>query len=227
MVLAACGTSVASPRAASGAPAAATAGASAPASLPGPTATAEAPRQELVVGCISVDDAECRFLAQQIVAALPAARGPAFAVEIQLFACENPDAPCPRSLAARTGKAVVEFLDQEEPLELSLLGPPLTPEITPQDAFYLGLSHPSSPRVAGAGPFPYEIGHCGLSHVIDFDGSYWLPVGPVDGDHPTIFNAEAGQMRLIGPSLAEFRGDSGFVVQLARFPGPKHFWGCD
>ena len=34
-------------------------------------------------------------------------------------------------------------------------------------------------------------------------------------------------MRLIAPNLAEFRGDSGFTVQLARFPGPKHFWGCD
>ena len=122
---------------------------------------------------------------------------------------------------------MVEFLDGEEPMELSLRGPALTPTIAPQDGFYLGLTDPSSPRVAGAGPFPYEVGHCGITHVIDFDGSFWLPIGQVDGDHPTIINAESGSMRLLGPNLAEFRGDSGFTVQLARFPGPKHFWGCD
>jgi hypothetical protein len=54
-----------------------------------------------------------------------------------------------------------------------------------------------------------------------------VPIGQVDGDHPTIINAESGSMRLLNPNLAEFRGDSGFTVQLARFPGPKHFWGCD
>ena len=205
----------------SAAPAQPTSGASAT------PASSAPPREELVVGCISVDDAECRFLAQAIVAALPAVRGPAFAVEIQLYPCENPNAPCPHSLSARTGKAVVEFTDGGEPLELTLKGPPLVPEIEPQEAFYLGLTNPSSPRVAGAGPFPFEVGHCGISHVIDFDGSFWLPVGAVDGDHPTIINAESGSMRLINPDLAEFRGNSGFTVQLARFPGPKHFWGCD
>lgn len=174
-----------------------------------------------------MEDAECRFLAQQISATLPAERGPAFALAIQLYPCENPNVPCPKSLSARTGKAVVEFLDGAEPIELSLKGPPLTPEIAQLDAFYMGLSHPSSPRVVGGGPFPFEIGHCGISHVVDFDGAYWVPIGQVDGDHPTIINSESGTMRLVGPNLAEFRGDSGFTVQLARFPGPKHFWGCD
>ena len=66
-----------------------------------------------------------------------------------------------------------------------------------------------------------------MSHVIDFDGSFWVPVGQVDGDHATINNAEAGAMRFLAPNRIEFRGDGGFTVQLARFPGPKHFWGCD
>lgn len=180
-----------------------------------------------MLGCLSIDDAECRFLAQQIVTALPAERGAPVAIEIQLFPCENAAAPCPRSLSARLGKAVVEFTDGGEPIDLSLRGPPLVPEIERQDAFYLGLTNPSSARVAGAGPFPFDVGHCGVAHVIDFDGSFWIPIGQVDGDHPTIINAERGSMRLLGPNLAEFRGDSGFTVQLARFPGPKHFWGCD
>jgi hypothetical protein len=181
----------------------------------------------LVVGCLSIDGTECEFLARQIVAALPAEREAPFAVEIQLFPCENEAVPCPRSLSARVGKAVVEFLDRGEPLDLSLKGLPLVPEISPQDSFYLGLTNPSSARVVGAGPFPFDVGHCGIAHVIDFDGSFWVPVGEVDGDSPTIINAESGSMRLLGPNLAEFRGDSGFKARLARFPGPKHFWGCD
>ena len=180
-----------------------------------------------MLGCISVDDAECQFLARTILAGLPPERGVPFALEIQLFQCENPDLPCPKSLTARQGKAVAEFLDEGEPIDLFIQGPPLTPTITEQEAFYLGLTNPSSERVVGAGPFPYDMGHCGVLHVIDFDGSFWVPVGQVDGDHPTIINAESGSMRLIAQDRAEFRGDSGFTVQLARFPGPKHFWGCD
>jgi hypothetical protein len=204
------------------------AGSNAPVASPSPQVSpTAAAREPLVVGCLSVDDAECQLLARQIVAVLPPDRGPAFAVEIQLFPCENAAAPCPRSLAARAGKAVAEFFDGGEPLDYSLKGPPLAPEIAPQDAFYLGLTNPTSTRVGGPGPFPFDLGHCGVTHVIDFDGSFWVPIGQVDGDHPTIINAESGSMRLVGPDLAEFRGDSGFTVQLARFPGPKHFWGCD
>jgi hypothetical protein len=192
------------------------------------TATAEtAPPRELVLGCLSITDAECRFLAQQVLATLPAERGAPFSIQIQLYQCENPDVPCPQTLDVRQGKAVVEFTDGEMPIDLSLGWPSLAPTIAPIDTFYLGLSHPSSPRVVGGGPFPYDMGHCGLTHVIDFDGSYWVPVGQVDGDHPTVINAESGSMLLINPNLAEFHGDSGFMVQLARFPGPKHFWGCD
>jgi hypothetical protein len=191
---------------------------------PASTGTA---RAELVLGCISIQAAECRLVAERIVASLPVGRGDPFAIEIQAFPCDIPNAPCPKSLAVRTGKAVVEFLDGGEPLDLTLQGPPERPFIARQDALYLGLSNPSSARVNGAGPFEFEIGHCGLLHVIDFDGSFWLPTGQVDGDSPTIVNSEAGTMRLIGANLAEFRGRSGFTVQLARFPGPKHFWGCD
>ncbi len=223
IALAACGTSTSSPT-----PAPLGSPGSSPAVIPvsSPVPSAEPPR-ELVLGCMSIGDAECRFLAERIVASLPVERGAPFAVEIQLYQCENPDVPCPQTLDARQGKAVVEFTDGDEPIDLFLRGPSLTPQMEPVDTFYLGLSHPSSPRVAGVGPFPYDIGHCGISHVIDFDGSYWLPIGQVDGDHPTIINSESGQMRLIAPNLAEFRGAGGFVVQLARFPGPKHFWGCD
>ncbi len=231
LAVAACGTTSGSP-----APTTVPGSAASPTSPPSvaatPTASEAAPPEtaaprELVLGCLSVSEAECRFLAQAILPTLPAERGVPFSIQIQLFRCENPDIPCPQTLDVRQGKAVVEFTDGEKPIDLSLRGPSLAPSIAPIDTFYLGLSQPSSPRVVGGGPFPYDMGHCGLTHVVDFDGSYWVPIGQVDGDHPTVINAESGSMLLLNPNLAEFHGASGFMVQLARFPGPKHFWGCD
>lgn len=224
---AACGTTAPSAPSATAGPSGAPPVTSVPASAAPTTGPESAAPRELVLGCLSISDAECRFLAQHVLAVLPEERGAPFAIAIQLYQCENTELPCPQTLDTRQGKAVVEYTDGDEPIDLFLKGPSLAPTIEPMDTFYLGLSQPSSARVVGAGPFPFDMGHCGVTHVIDFDGSYWVPVGQVDGDHPTIINAESGSMRLLNPSLAEFRGDSGFTVQLARFPGPKHFWGCD
>lgn len=192
-----------------------------------PPPTGEPPRAELVVGCISIQAAECRFVAEQVVTSIPAARGAPFAVEITLFGCEQPEAPCPPSLAVRPGRAVVEYLDGEEPIELTLTGPPQAPKMVVADGFYGGLTFPTSQRVAGVGPFPFELGHCGLAHVVDFDGSFWIPVGQVDGEAPGWINSEQGQIRFIAPNLAQYQGTNGFAAQLVRFPGPKHFWLCD
>ena len=63
--------------------------------------------------------------------------------------------------------------------------------------------------------------------VVDFDGSFWVPVGQVDGEAPGIINSESGQMRLLGPNLAEYSGTKGFSMNLARWPGPKRFFLCD
>jgi hypothetical protein len=181
---------------------------------------------EVVIGCMSVEAAECRFIAEHVVAVLPAERGPAFSVQIQLFGCAN-DGPCPRTLGVREGRAIVDYVDGGEPIQLSLTGPPQSPRIAAQQGSWSGLIEPSSPRVAGFGPFPFELGHCGLSHVVDFDGSFWLPVGQVDGDAPGLINSERGRIRLVAPNVAEYQGPEGFTAQLARFPGPKHFWLCD
>lgn len=195
---------------------------SAPAASPGPTGGA--PPAGAVLGCISVEAPECQFIAEHVVAALPAARGPAFAIEIQLYGCPN-DGPCPRSLGVRDGKALIEYVDGE-PIELTLAGPPQTPRIGAAPSAWSGLIQPASPRVGGPGPIPFEVGHCGISHVVDFDGSFWVPVGQVDGDASGFMNAESGQMLLLGPNVARYIGATGFTVQLARFPGPKHFWLC-
>ena len=63
--------------------------------------------------------------------------------------------------------------------------------------------------------------------VVDFDGSFWLPVGQVDGEASVIVNGESGEMRLLGPNIAEYRNGDGFVARLARFPGAKRIFLCD
>jgi hypothetical protein len=181
----------------------------------------------LVVGCASIESIECHFVAGRIAAQLPAGRGPAFSIQIHLFGCAN-GAPCPPTLAAREGRAVIEYADAGEPIVVSLHGPRDAPRIAVQQGLsWSELVQPTSPLVPGPGPFPFELGHCGLSHVVDFDGSFWVPVGPVDGDASGMLNGESGRVRLLGQNLALYEGPTGFSANLARFPGPKRFFLCD
>ena len=190
-----------------------------------PLASESAAQPVLVVGCLSIDEAECRFVVEQMLVELPDERGAPFSILVQLFGCPN-DGPCPRTLNARTGMVTVEYADRLEPINATVAGPPGSPRFGEEMFEFGGLSEPSSPRVAGVGPFPFEIGHCGITWQVDFDGSFWVPIGMVDGDASAIINGDSGQMRLLGPNLAEYRNADGFVAKLARFPGPKHIWGC-
>jgi hypothetical protein len=180
----------------------------------------------LIVGCSNIAAAECEFVAQLLVAAVPPARRPVLSVEIGLFSCPDGGRSCPLSLAARSGDAVVDLGDGLEPLRFTLAGPAANPHVAPLHGIWSGLLAPKSPRVSGVGPFPFELGHCGISHVVDFDGSFWIPVGQVDGDAPEAINAGSGHIRIVGSDRAQYLGP-GLLVTLARFPGPKHFWLCD
>lgn len=193
---------------------------------PQPSASpAEEPSAGYALGCLSVGEAECRFIAERVVAAMPAGRGAPFAVVIQLYGCENA-AQCPHTLAVRDGKATVEWADGGEPVEFSLAGPPDNPQVGAVASAWSGLINAQSPRVAGPGPHPFELGHCGLAWQVDFDGSFWLPVGQVDGDASAAINAERGRITLTGLTTARYVGESGFTADLIRFPGPKHVWLC-
>ncbi len=116
-------------------------------------------------------------------------------------------------------------MDGGEPLRITLTGPN-DPPIPDGGSSWLGPYEPSSPRVLGPGPFPFEVGHCGLFWQVDFDGSFWVPFGPFAGEAPAVLGSESGQIRLLGPNLAEYAGADGFIANLVRFPGPKHTFGC-
>lgn len=195
---------------------------------PNPPSGSPAPegvQQGLVLGCLSIEQPECEFVAAQALARLPEGRDAPFGITVHLYGCPNID-PCPKTLAFREGMITIDWADPGEPLQLAVKGEPARPRFEEIPMAWSGLQVPSSPRVAGAGPFPFELGHCGLTWQVDFDGSFWLPFGQMDGDASPIINSDSGQMRLLAPGVAEYRNDQGFVATLARFPGPKHVWLC-
>lgn len=200
-----------------------------PSVTPAPTPTPpEAGPANIAVACGNIELGECRFVAARIVDALPEGRKNPFSIQITLSRCEL--GPCPRSLGARTGQVLVEYPNGGDAILGRVEGPPAAPEITfdPEPPPYSDPITPSSARVAGPGPLEFEVGHCGLRHVVDFDGSFWVPVGEFDVESgQALNNQERGVMTLLGANVAEYRGTANFVVRLARFPGTKRFFLCD
>lgn len=201
---------------------------------PAPTVAGTTAPATTVLGCIlphsllpddqDVGARECEYIAAQAAAHLPEDRGTPFAIVVRFIVC--PD-PCYRpSGVARDGAVTVEYADGGQPIELSFTGGLEAPRFEAVDMTWSGLKQPTSPQVEGSGPFPFTLGHCGLRWYVDFDGSFWIPLGLLDGRASAIVNAENGEMLLLGPNLVQFRGESGFTAQLARFPGPKHIWIC-
>jgi hypothetical protein len=179
-----------------------------------------------VVSCVNIEPAECRFVAERIAATLPEGRRAPFSIQIRLAGCAN-DGPCVRSLTARAGSAVIEYPNGGQAIDLSLLGPPADPRMEPIDNPRTDPIQPKSPRVNGPGPFEFEVGHCGLSHLVDFDGSFWVLSGEVNERAQAFFNSERGVIRLVDRNVAEYRGTDNALINLARFPGAKRFFQCD
>jgi hypothetical protein len=165
-------------------------------------------------------------VAEAVLAKIPPERGAPISLQITLYGC--PAAPnCARSLLVRDGEAVVDLRDGGDPLMFTLAGPPDSPGVVAAaEIGWTGLLAPASPPAGGPGPFPFEVGHCGIWNSVDFDASWWVPVGEVDGDIPAMINGEQGQIRLLTPTTAEYLGPDGSRVTLARFPGARHLRFC-
>lgn len=158
------------------------------------------------------------------LARVPAGR-PVVAARVTAYGCES--GPCaPGILARGQGEVLVEFGDGGGLVswQLGLGGGGIAftgPPIETRESY-----EPESQR--GAAPIgELSLGHCGLFSPIDFDGSFWDPVGPVDGDAPEAIGGASGTIRLLGPIDAEFLAASGFTVRLRRHEGAKTLLGCD
>jgi hypothetical protein len=87
--------------------------------------------------------------------------------------------------------------------------------------------YPRSGRVTPSTAYVFDTGHCGLTFLADFDGSFWEPVTPA-GMVPDFFiNQDVGAIALVDPHEAEFRSSDGTSVRLLRVDGPVTTFGCD
>jgi hypothetical protein len=192
------------------------------ASPEGPTV---APAVDVALACWTVADAECRGIFEAALARLPVGRPPAVAARVMAYGCES--GPCdPGVLARGQGQVQIEYVGGGGLIswELTLAGGGGLAFSPPTEAIGRA-SQPQSGRAAGQ-VANVSLGHCGLYSPIDFDGSFWDPIGSVDGDAPEAINSASGTIRLLGPQEAEFRAPSGFTVRLRRHPGAQVFQGC-
>ena len=81
---------------------------------------------------------------------------------------------------------------------------------------------PASARVVPGRSYPFQVGHCGLLHVVDFSGSYWV----VDetrlsaGERGQFgINGNEGTMTLVDSETAVFRSGVGGEATLRRYVG--------
>jgi hypothetical protein len=115
--------------------------------------------------------------------------------------------------------------------------PPQIGSVTPQPLGN-GLSRyfPRSGRVSLGVSYQFQLyTHCGLDwpQAMDFDGSFWDPVGPGpasdgNGNPPVGFGnpIDRGTSTLISPTLGQYRSSTGTMMQWRRHPGPQISGGC-
>lgn len=186
------------------------------------------PAAASVVSCIGIGPGECAFVAGRVLGELRGIDGAPYSVQIRLARCPLDQPACPESLAARPGTALVEYPDGGEARSFRLAGPPGAPLIEPvEDEVWTDPIQPGSPRVEDSGPWVFAVGHCGLLHVVDFDGSFWVLVGHPEPEHQALIGSETGSIALLGPDRAQYLGTQEAAFQLARFPGAKRFQLCD
>lgn len=175
--------------------------------------------------CISVAEPDCATAAAAAIAALSAADPAPIYLQVGPFSCREGER-CAASLAARPeGDVVVEFGGVPAVAIHLTAGPDGSIATSRGETFGVVLP-PASARLAGPGPIAYELGHCGLFSGIDVDGTWWDPVGQIDGDHPDSINAATGTLAFLDATHATFTSTNGFIVHLVRRIGPKHLPMC-
>lgn len=80
--------------------------------------------------------------------------------------------------------------------------------------------HPRSGRVTPSTAYVFDTGHCGLTFLADFDGSFWEPVPPPTGTPDFLINQDVGAIALVGFDEAVYRSSDGTEATLRRLDGP-------
>jgi hypothetical protein len=116
------------------------------------------------------------------------------------------------------------------PQEPTALPPPTRDDYRPEFVSdergyrYWPISGPVEPGVV----YRFEVPHCGLDRIVDFDGSFWEPVYVTPDRKPdSSINADIGTITLIGPDEARYVTSSDEQVSLFRVDGPIVRHPCD
>lgn len=99
----------------------------------------------------------------------------------------------------------------------------------PSDPRTFMLGDPTSGPARIGEPVDFTVGHCGLSHVVDLDGSYWdLQPESMTAEEKSKFgiNSDRGTITLLDENIARYTSSSGGEATLVRHRGPKRVYGC-
>lgn len=90
------------------------------------------------------------------------------------------------------------------------------------------------PISGGADPgvaYRFDVPHCGLDWMLDFDGSFWRPLDPNLPEPKAawafLINADRGTIELVATNTAEYVSSTRRHVMLARLDGPVVTELCD
>ncbi len=86
---------------------------------------------------------------------------------------------------------------------------------------------PASAQVQQGIPYRFEVGHCGLEHVVDFDGSFWESVAEERSDDVrALFSRDRGVITLESADRATYMASGGEAITLRRLEGAQTFGAC-
>ncbi len=199
-----------------------------------PTAPSSAPAESAApsgtdltttpTACVGLGADDCRRVVAQLSTIVPDGSAVTY-VQVGPFGCAA-EQGCAPTLAERPqGDVTLEAGAGALSYHVTVTGDGAQLTIERQDAFGVLLGPTSQPPVT-AGARPFSLGHCGLWSGIDVGGSWWDPVGPVDGDHPDAINAAEGSLTVLDPDHATFTSRGGLTVQLQRHQGDKYLPLC-
>lgn len=79
--------------------------------------------------------------------------------------------------------------------------------------------------------YRFDVPHCGLAWMLDFDGSFWRPLDPnlpePKAGWAFLINADRGTIELVATNTAEYVSSTRRHVKLVRLDGPIVAQPCD
>lgn len=174
--------------------------------------------------CFGLGADDCRRVVAQLSTILPAGSAVTY-IQVGPFGCAAGQGCAPSLVERPQGDVTLEAGAGALSYHVTVTADGAEIGMERQDAFGVLLG-PTSQAPITAGARPFSLGHCGLWSGIDAGGSWWDPVGPVDGDHPDAINAADGTLTVLDPDHATFTSRGGFTVQLQRHEGAKYLPLC-